>query len=212
MKIFLFFIIVSSFSIQTFSQFRNGNWYSNYQFSKPEGFNFNKLDTIPKKKNFVLNFNRNATDEEFETMINLGNKENYFIAQLVNPSRKKILPLKDLTLFMIQEAKDSLGNWQAVETFNPSDCGNSYSTVLELKKNHSIAIPIPIFDGDYQTELRLKLRIYDEVIYSEPYKGKIRYSQLNYLKSVRTLDEKIFTKYWEREFKRKGQILYSERK
>lgn len=198
--------------MQVFSQFRNGNWYSNYQFSKPEKFDLNTVNSIPKNLFFVFDFNRNATDEEFKNLFNLGNKENYFIAQLVNPSKKKIHPLKDLTLFMIQEAKDSLGNWQAVETFSPSGCGNSYSTVLELKKNHSISIPIPKFQGEYQTELRLKLRIYDEVIYSEPYKGTISYSQLNFSKTDRTLDENIFTKYWERKINRKGQILYSERK
>ena len=77
---------------------------------------------------------------------------------------------------MIQEAKDSIGNWKPIQYWHWDWCGNTYSSI-DLKPNHYALTRTPKFSGDFKTKLRLKLRFFNVYFYSKEYNGSINYSQ-----------------------------------
>jgi len=50
---------------------------------------------------------------------------------------------------------------------------------LVFKPQYYLVTKVLQHSGDYETNLRLKFRNFDEVIYSRPFRGKISYEQFN---------------------------------
>lgn len=83
----------------------------------------------------------------------------------------------DGCLFIVQEAKDILGNWRVIEQFPKSWCANSYYGVT-LPPNKYFRIQALKYDGIFKTELRFKLVLNSEtVLYSNPYSGGVNFGQ-----------------------------------
>jgi len=91
---------------------------------------------------------------------------------------KILLEQQDEKLTMIQEAKDELGNWRPIEYWIFPRCGNSRSSI-ELLPNDLILTRIIRYKGDFETDIRLKLRSNLHVYYSNSYRGTIHKSQFN---------------------------------
>ena len=115
-----------------------------------------------------------------------------------NPSKDTIyLDQQDGRVIMIQEAKDENGQWKPIEFWRYSWCGNSYGAVGLLPNTVAI-VKIFKYEGDFETEIRLKLKNGNDIIYSDSFKGKINKSQFdlpsdikeNYL--ARKLDDKEY--------------------
>lgn len=83
---------------------------------------------------------------------------------------------QDGRIIMIQEAKDERGQWKPIELWRYSWCGNSYAA-QGLLPNYLAIVTIFKYDGDFETDIRLKLRNGKEVIYSDSFRGKINKSQ-----------------------------------
>ncbi len=86
------------------------------------------------------------------------------------------LKIQDGSLVMIQEAKDSVGNWNPIEYFNYSGCGNSYTHKNILPGTH-LKSKIAIYSGDFRTSLRVKILINNTVQYSNEFYGSINNKQ-----------------------------------
>lgn len=91
---------------------------------------------------------------------------------------KILLEQQDKKLTMIQEAKDELGNWRPIEYWIFPRCGYSRAPI-ELLPNDLILTRIIRYKGDFETDLRLKLRSNLQVYYSNSYRGTIHKSQFN---------------------------------
>ncbi len=65
---------------------------------------------------------------------------------------------------------------------------------IPIKPNHFALVKIPIFKGDFETELRLKIYTRDVLYYSQTYKSSINYSQFNKPKDL--TDENGDFKLW----------------
>jgi hypothetical protein len=84
---------------------------------------------------------------------------------------------QDKSLIMVMEAQIGR-NWFPIEFWGVSDCGQSYTFPLELKSKSYVEFDVPIHEGDYETQLRLKLFTGLEFLYSRPFKGVIYLEKL----------------------------------
>ena len=97
---------------------------------------------------------------------------------LINASKDTVnIPAQDGHIKIKQQAKNKKGEWQDIEYFMNSFCGNSYHT-LSLTPNQFQIFATPIFKGDFNTQLRFKLKIEKQIIFSNIYTGQINFSQL----------------------------------
>lgn len=87
------------------------------------------------------------------------------------------IDLQDASFTIIQEAKDKRCIWQPIEYWTFSWCGNSYG-YLTLQPKHFGVTKIPIYKGDFKTELRVKLYSNKKIYYSNSYWGSVNLSQL----------------------------------
>ena len=97
---------------------------------------------------------------------------------LINSKQDTLtLPGIDGSLYIIQEAKDFLGNWRLIEQYPTSWCGNSYFDI-SLPPNNFMRFTVPRYDGMFKTEFRFRLNIDSEtILYSNSYVGKINPGQ-----------------------------------
>ncbi len=89
---------------------------------------------------------------------------------------------QDSRLDLKIQAKDKKGKWRDIEYSPNSWCGNSYHSLF-LPFNHFWEFTIPVYEGEFQTELRAKLSYKktlegkEKSIYSNTFKGSINPAQ-----------------------------------
>lgn len=90
---------------------------------------------------------------------------------------------QDSRLDMNVQAKDARGKWRDIEHLPGSWCGNSYH-MLKLKPGHYWSFVTPVYAGEYQTKLRVKLVFRSgkstgdsRTIYSNEYEGSVNPGQ-----------------------------------
>jgi hypothetical protein len=69
-------------------------------------------------------------------------------------------------------------------------CGDSYYR-SPIKPSHYLLFKIPLYNGDFYTDIRLKLYTRDAVYYSNEYKGRINYKQFNLTRLFATREGKL---------------------
>lgn len=101
---------------------------------------------------------------------------------VANTTSKKIpFTASDSMLEMVVQAKDETGKWKDI-TYTPrSWCGNSYHT-LHLPKNEHWEFSLPVFDGGFETEIRVKLipEYKKKEYYSNSIKARVNPGQFFY--------------------------------
>lgn len=103
-----------------------------------------------------------------------------------------ILGVQDGSMYMIQEALDPNGNWEPIEYWVNSWCGNSYGNIY-FPPHTSIYVGAYRYQGTFSTKLRFKFKYFNEkivngvrnkkFIYSEPFEGSVNYSQFHKMKA-----------------------------
>lgn len=88
----------------------------------------------------------------------------------------KTIEGKDGHLFAIQEAKDSNGMWRPIEQRGFDFCGNGRWGLKIYPQEYGVFL-MPLYEGSYFTELRVRFRNGDNIIISKSYKGMINYDQ-----------------------------------
>ena len=83
---------------------------------------------------------------------------------------------QDGALFLIQEAKNKMGEWKPIEYWIYSTCGNSYA-YTSLGPDDILTLKKVKYQGTFETEMRLKLRTNNKLVYSKPFKGSINTEQ-----------------------------------
>lgn len=77
---------------------------------------------------------------------------------------------------IIQEAKNKNGEWMPIEYTTHGFCGNGYSEFV-LEPDYFLVTFVYKYYGDFETELRIKLRNNNKIFYSKPFRGSINLSQ-----------------------------------
>ncbi len=90
---------------------------------------------------------------------------------------------------LIQEAMDTSGRWKPIEHIGILGCGNS-DHETKLPPNSYLTGSILKYTGNYETQLRLKLRTGEHILYSTPYKGSINLEQFEITEWHKELMEK----------------------
>ena len=104
-------------------------------------------------------------------------------------SQTKWLYIQDSRVIAIQEAFDSNYNWRPIQIWNWSWCGNSYERAYIKPKNY-LLFKVPLYEGDYYTDLLIKVYSNDATYYSNEYKGWINYKQFDLPKQLMNKDGK----------------------
>jgi hypothetical protein len=146
-----------------------------------------KNEGIPSTKYGKLFFDINtkltpnpSKKKEFDWLTNY--PRSYFTAHLINASDSIVkIERQDGSLIMIQEAKNEEGEWVPIEHWLYSWCGNSYMNPLVLEHGQKVMIPIKKYSGTFETVVRLKLKIGEVLVYSDPFISSI---DLNQFKKV----------------------------
>jgi len=137
------------------------------------------IKVLPNKVYFQFNTTDTLTKTQLESFHWLKHtKADFFSCYLINTTDSTFnASRQDMSLIMIQEALDKDGNWQPIEYWVYSGCGNSYFYPLELIPNTCVLVPIIKYTGDYETKIRLKFKYDKKVIYSTSFNGSIQKSQ-----------------------------------
>lgn len=93
-----------------------------------------------------------------------------------NDSAEKIMG-QDGKLRIIQEGKNLNGEWEPIEYWQNSSCGNSYFPSIVVPGKSYVSVSGYRYTGGYETELRFKLNTGSSIIYSNTFTGKIHYNQ-----------------------------------
>lgn len=107
----------------------------------------------------------------------------FFPVFIVNETRKtKNIIRKKLHIETIHEAIDSNGVWRAIGQTNLSTVRKKEWQLSLHPKEFGIFL-MPIYEGNYATQLRLRLKNGIDTVVSESYKGRISYEQFSLIKS-----------------------------
>ncbi|MGB0930103.1 MAG: hypothetical protein ACPGVB_04970 [Chitinophagales bacterium] len=90
---------------------------------------------------------------------------------------------------LIQEAIDSSRRWKPIEYIGVGGCGNS-GHITKLPSNSYLTGSVLKYTGNYETYLRLKLKVGEHILYSTPYKGKINFEQFEIIERHKEMMEK----------------------
>lgn len=101
----------------------------------------------------------------------------------------------------ILEAKDQEGNWRPIQISIPSDCGTQMG-FLKLKPQEFCILNLPVFTGDFATELRLRIRNGMQIMISNSFPAQINQNQFNFspIDPAKKQLQKYPKKNWERFF------------
>ncbi len=98
-------------------------------------------------------------------------------------SQAQIFTTQNGSLIMIQEAKDPSGNWQPIEYWDYDWGMGSDFSQLALAPKYSVLFTAPLFEGDFETLVRLKLKVNNtdssDIVYSEAFTAKVNLGQFN---------------------------------
>jgi hypothetical protein len=156
-----------------------GNQSAYYRFSEPLNIDSTQISLQSGKIYFHFNTNQSPTKLEFKDFNWLEKYPvEYFTSYLVNTSDSIFTALKqDGSLIMIQEALDENGNWNPIEYWVPSYCGNSYDESLKLDSGKCVMIPIKKYSGDFATKIRMRFLYGPSILISDSFDGSIMKSQ-----------------------------------
>lgn len=86
--------------------------------------------------------------------------------------------LQDRSLIAILEGIDKNGKWVPLQFHVGSFCGNSYNHEPLPPHNFLLSL-IPMFTGNYKTQLRLKIKNKDMILYSNTFQGSVSLGQFD---------------------------------
>lgn len=103
----------------------------------------------------------------------------YFPVFVVNETEhSKVIHGKEGHTYAIQEARDSNGYWHPIEHQGIIGCGVG-TWILQIHPNEYGVFLMPIYEGNYATELRVRFKNGVNIFVSKPYRGRISYEQFS---------------------------------
>ncbi|NOQ73168.1 MAG: hypothetical protein GQ574_14270 [Crocinitomix sp.] len=110
-----------------------------------------------------------------DTLVNNVHAYPVFITNL-NSEDSLLLSAQDGSAYITCEAKNENGEWQAIEQWRNSSCGNSYHYYL-VPPMHTAFTKMVVFQGEFKTVGRLVIRANRSTIYSNEFNVSVNHSQ-----------------------------------
>ncbi|QNR25170.1 hypothetical protein [Croceimicrobium hydrocarbonivorans] len=108
-----------------------------------------------------------------------GSPRDYFPVYFVNSTNKdKVFYGKDGHVFGIQEAKEKRNQWHPIEVKGYDFCGNGRWAMI-IHPQEFVVVLMQKYQGDYETEIRSRFKIGENIFVSKPYEGSIFKSQFS---------------------------------
>jgi len=147
-------------------------------------------DFFYEGKRAVLNIHKTDSLEiaaDYESSVAMKHPDNniayyYYPVYVVNnTSQTRVFTGKDGHVFAIQEALDSNGDWRPIEIRPFYMCGNG-AWSLKIHSQEFLTFFVPKYKGDYETKLRIRLKVGDKrigetIYFSESFEGTINTKQ-----------------------------------
>jgi hypothetical protein len=112
---------------------------------------------------------------------------------IVNESKEtRIIKGKDGYLKCVLEALDTDQIWYPVSKWFAFECGNG-DFAVDIQPDEFLVVLFPESSGEFNTKLRLKIPIGNQIYYTTPFKGSIKASQFLFAKN----DYKLDGFFWE---------------
>ncbi|HMR88979.1 MAG TPA: hypothetical protein PKD51_12535 [Saprospiraceae bacterium] len=105
----------------------------------------------------------------------------YYPVYFVNSTNsKKVFFGKDRYVFGIQEARDKkeFGIWLPIESRGFDFCGNGHWGLIVHPKEYVVVLMKKYF-GNYQTEMRVRFEVGENIFVSKPFTGRINEKQFS---------------------------------
>lgn len=80
-------------------------------------------------------------------------------------------------IFVIQEAQDIAGNWIPIEHFYTDQCVGPSWYGFEIPQGYYLRLNARKYEGNFETQIRFKVKVSNGFVYSFPFKGKINKAQ-----------------------------------
>ena len=169
-------------------------------------FKFNeKIDINPEKKDktiykdFIEGYSQMRVNDSldingFELIVDYDNSVkynmyyqfdstlyDYFPVYFVNSTKtNKVFYGKDDYVFGIQEAveKNKYSEWRPIEGRGFDFCGNGRWGLI-VHPQEFILVLMRKYEGDYETEMRVRFEVGENIFVSRPFKGKINHMQFS---------------------------------
>jgi hypothetical protein len=104
----------------------------------------------------------------------------------------KWLHAQDGDVVVTQEALDSNYRWKPIQVWSWPWCGNS-NYRAPIKPMHYLLFKVPLYKGDFYTDLRLKIYSRDAIYISSEYKAWVNYTQFDMPKKLIKKDGTLIT-------------------
>ncbi len=115
----------------------------------------------------------------------------YYPVFIINPTRSKktLYPIIDSEIRGIQEAMDSTDKWRPINFCSIDICSDTHDfRSAEINPYHYTLALTPKYDGSFQTKIRLRVQIGENIYVSNEIDGSVDYSQFYF-------DKKSFEHY-----------------
>lgn len=123
------------------------------------------------------------TKNEINLILEKPNDSLYSIYVFNKTTNSLEISIQDWHLLLIQEAKNQYGEWNPIEYWKYSWCGNSYLG-YKLEPNGILKTESEAYKGDFETQIRFKLLNNDKVYYSNSLIGFVNLSQFDIPKDI----------------------------
>ncbi len=145
---------------------------------------YGMVSVLPPPPPMMIDENESNYDKRYESYYQKLVRTHYemtpvFIYNFSNKNQTVQKPLGQ-DLFMITEAKTEDGKWKPIEFYQqfPVLCSTGHQN-YNLQPNHFIIVGTRKYFGNYKTKLRLKLKSFGSVFYSNSFEGTVNKSQFD---------------------------------
>lgn len=146
--------------------------------NKSMDFNKNQSDfEFIANEDLITEFNQNENSKSKIQVISKITNDTLISIYLKNNTKDTLtLSKQDWHLYLIQEAKNEKEEWKPIEYWSYSWCGNSYLSE-KIASQKIIKTETEKYNGTFETEIRFKFLIDNEIFYSNQLKCKIDITQ-----------------------------------
>jgi len=121
---------------------------------------------------------QDAYRRQADSLHTVNNKRVNYLVWLLNNSADVItLDTQDASLFCVLQAQDKEKQWQPIQYWQFSGCGNSYVAKFLLPKERICLLAKSRQQGNFKTKLRYKLAGQKQFYYSNEFEGRIDYGE-----------------------------------
>jgi hypothetical protein len=119
-----------------------------------------------------------AYRQQADSLHTVNNNKGNHLVWLVNNSADVItIGTQDASLFCVLQAQDKEKQWQPIQYWQFSKCGNSYIAQFLLPKERICFLAKSRQQGNFKTKLRYKIAGLKQFYYSNEFDGRIDYNE-----------------------------------